>query len=581
MYRPPIAAITSTLSAAGLDAVLELDEFAHVERDGVEEMLAAYGKFVAEVIAPSDRAGDRFGVVFEPTSGTVEVAPEVRTAFESWVAGGWCGLGASAAHGGGGLPSLVALAAEEMLASANLALSLNPMLTQGAIHVLERRATEEQKARYLRPLVAGQWTGTMNLTEPQAGSDVGAITTRATEMGDGTWRIDGQKIFITWGDHELTENIVHLVLARTEGAASGTRGLSLFVVPKRRVDSDGAPAERNGVCCIGIEHKLGIHSSPTCTLEFRGAIGELIGEVGEGMSHMFVMMNAARLSVGLEGLAVSERAYQQALQYALERVQGRGPGSSAPSPIIEHPDVNRTLMLMSSSVDAMRMLLYSTAAAIDRARFHTNPDERSSSLARADLLTPLAKAWCTDEGVSNASHAIQVLGGAGFIEESGVAQRYRDARIAPIYEGTNGIQAIDLALRKVRRDRGQALGDLVAELRILLEAIAPLSVVASDTALLASEALDAVCEAAAWLISADEVDALASATAFLDLVASTVAGCLLVAPILKVHQSGDGENARLAIARWRFFVLQRLAGAASSVRSITTTAELSTSLLRL
>jgi alkylation response protein AidB-like acyl-CoA dehydrogenase len=561
-YRAPVASIWAALDAAGLAEVLALPHFAQQDPEDLVAVLEGFGAFAAEVLAPSDGPGDRHGAVLDPVTGRVSVAPEVSDAFAKWVAGGWAGLGADPEHGGGGLPRTIALAAEEMFASANMALSLNPMLTQGGIHLLETVGSPEQRARYLPGLVSGRWTGTMVLTEPQAGSDLGGVTTTAVPGPDGSWSLSGQKIFITWGEHELAENIVHFVLARTPDAPRGSRGLSLFLVPKHLVEPGGDAPERNGVRCIGVEHKLGIHSSPTCTLAFDRARAELVGEVGGGMACMFLMMNAARLSVGLEGLAVTERAFQQAHAYAYERTQGRAPGASSEgmTPIVEHPDVARMLVSMRSSIDAMRMLVYSTAVATDLARHHPDADARRAAQTRVDLLTPLTKAWCTDEGTRQASVAIQVHGGMGYVEETGVAQRLRDARIAQIYEGTNGIQAIDLVSRKVRRDGGAALRSLIADLEASLADVARLDGLGLAGPLgLASDALAAVVDAAAWLVAADERDALSGATPFLEMAATAVAGALMAQLLLRARTSGSDGGRPAVAARFSRFAIERLA----------------------
>ena len=600
-YRPPLPAISLALGAAGLTDELALPPFGSLSADDVSGVLDGFGRFAAEVLAPTDRIGDREGVDFDPATGAVTTPAAIRDAFERWVADGWAGLTAPREHGGGGFPTLVGVAAEEMFVAANLALSLNPMLTRSAVHVLAVRGTAEQQAVYLPRLVSGEWTGTMNLTEPDAGSDVGAVRTRAvpTDDGSGRWEVTGTKIFITWGEHDVAGNIVHLVLARTPGAPAGTKGLSLFLVPRNLVSSDGTVGERNRVRCTGIERKLGIHASPTCVLDFDSAVGELVGPEQGGMAAMFLMMNTARLSIGLEGLAVSERAYQQALAYARERRQGQAPspalpgsagspappgsagsaGSAAsavssasaeagdgPSPIIDHPDVRRMLLVMASGIDAMRVLLYTTAAATDTARHHPDPAVRSAAAARADLLTPLAKAWPTDEGVRLTSVAIQVHGGVGYVEETGIAQRYRDARIAPIYEGTNGIQAIDLVGRKVRRDRGEAMHALVTELASGLASIDPL-----DGLEHARAALDAVRKAADWLIDArSDEDWLAAATPYLELVSLSVCCGLFARQVAWARQHATPAEAAALAGRFTFFALERLAQAPSLFDPIAT-----------
>ena len=570
-YRPPLAAIDLALGAVGLADTLALPPFAQLSADDVASVLGGFGRFAAEVIAPTDRVGDVEGAQLDPATGLVTLPEAIGDAFRRWAADGWSGLAVSAEHGGGGFPRLVGLAAEEMFASANMALSLNPMLTQGAIHLLARWGSEAQRATYLPHLVDGTWTGTMNLTEPDAGSDVGAVRARAVPLPDGRWAITGTKIFITWGEHDVAENIIHLVLARTPGAPAGTKGISLFVVPRNHIGTGGVLGARSAVRCDGLEHKLGIHASPTCILDFDGAVGELVGPEHGGMAAMFTMMNAARLSVGLEGLAVSERTYQEALAYAQERRQGRGadtpPGESAP--IIEHPDVRRMLLLMASGIDAMRVLLYTTAAATDASLHHPDAAAQAEAAARVDLLTPLAKAWCTDEGVRLTSLAVQVHGGVGYIEESGVPQRYRDARIAPIYEGTNGIQAIDLVARKVQRDGGAALRSLVADL-----AVAGASLDGRDdtksAVILLDQALRAVEEATSWVLAAEATDDwLAAATPYLDLVSLATCGGLLARQARWAVTHRPVGEAAAVIGRFSFFAVERLATAPSLLEAIT------------
>ena len=568
-YTAPTTAIMRALGATGLDDVLALGAFDGLDVDGVADIVAGFGQLAGEVIAPSDAFGDAFGATLDQETGSVTVADAVGKAFDQWVHGGWPGFTAPAEFGGGGMPVAVGSALDEMFSSANLALSLNPMLSQGAIHLLEAWGTPEQQQRYLPALVTGRFTGTMNLTEPEAGSDVGALRTKAEPLDDGRWSITGTKIFITWGEHDLTENIIHLVLARTPGAPPGTRGISTFLVPAKVWGDDDSIGDRNGVTCIGLEHKLGIHSSPTCVLEFDGAIGEMIGPEHGGMAAMFTMMNSARLSVGLEGIGVGERAYQQAVAYAGERRQGRAVGADGdgPSPIIEHPDVRRMLLRMASGNEAMRLLLYRTAVANDLA--HHADDEVAAEGARAlaDLLTPLAKAWSTDEGVRLASVAVQVFGGVGYVEETGVAQRYRDARIAPIYEGTNGIQAIDLVTRKVRRDGGTALAALVADLRADVDAAADLVADAVGPVRAALDALDA---ATAWLVAADTPDAvLAAASPYLDLASLAVCGGLYARAVAWSHAHESAEVASGVAGRFAFYAHERVSVAPALMGTIT------------
>jgi alkylation response protein AidB-like acyl-CoA dehydrogenase len=430
-----------------------------------------------------------------------------------------------------------------MFVTANLAFSLNPMLTGSAITLLRDHGSDELRHTYLENLVTARWTGTMVLSEPQAGSDLGAIRTRAAENDDGSYRLNGSKIFITWGDHDLADNIVHLVLARLPDAAPGTKGISLFLVPKFLVDEDGEIGERNSVTTLSIEHKLGIHGSPTCVLSFEDATGYLIGEPNQGMRYMFAMMNQARREVGLEGLGISERAYQQALAYAQERHQGRTVGVSPPdtSPIIDHPDVRRMLMTMKAYNEACRALLYDTAAAAERSQRHPDPDVREAAAARVALLTPVAKAWCTDVGVAMTSIGLQVHGGMGFVEETGAAQHYRDSRITPIYEGTNGIQAIDLVLRKVPMNEGRVAGDYLDEIGALDDELALVSderfgVIRNRL----SDSLGHLREATAWLLAQEDPnDALGGATPYLELLGIVAGGFYLARLALAAADSDD------------------------------------------
>jgi alkylation response protein AidB-like acyl-CoA dehydrogenase len=556
-YRAPVPAIRRALRTVGIDDVLAQPDFDGVGFDDALLAVEEFGRFAAEVIAPTNRIGDTVGARFDPADGTVTMPPEITKAYRGYVETGWGALAAPAAEGGGGMPTLVGLVVAELFASANMALSLNPTLTHGAIDLLANWGTDTQRATYLPKLITGEWNGTMNLTEPDAGSDLGAVRTRASRNDDGTWAVTGSKIFITWGDHDTTDNVVHLVLARTVADAVGTRGLSLFVVPKFLVGADGSLGERNAVTCVGIEHKLGIHASPTCTLDFDAATGELVGEEGKGMAAMFTMMNAARLQIGLQGLAVAERAYQAARAFADERVQGRTVTGAAT--IVGHPDVRRMLLTMATGIDAMRLLLYRTAAATDLAHHHADDAARADAQALVEVLTPIAKAWSTDEGVRLTSLAVQVFGGMGYVEETGIAQLFRDARIAPIYEGTNGIQAIDLVGRKILRDGGAAIGALIADLRDGLAALDHLGErpAGTDHAIAAVDALE---QAVAWLLAhqEDQADWLAAATPFLDLAALAVA-----AGFLARHAAGVGDDGAdpVAIGRFSFFALERASAA--------------------
>ena len=482
MYRAPTRDLRFVLrELIGDDALKGCPAHADYSLDLVESILDEAGRFAENVLDPLYRSGDRDGARWSPEG--VASAPGFKAAYAQFVEGGWPSLRADPEFGGQGMPTLVGTAVEEFWGAANLSFKLCPMLTQGAVEALQQFGTPEQKAAFLSKMVSGEWTGTMNLTEPQAGSDLAAVRTRAVPDGN-HYRLFGQKIFITWGEHDYTPNIVHLVLARIDGAPPGVKGISLFIVPKFLVGADGEPAARNDVHCLSIEHKLGIHASPTCVMAYgqgEGAAGYLVGEAGRGLEYMFVMMNAARLSVGLEGYAVAERAYQQALEWSRTRVQGKPPVAPAagtagsapagPAPIIHHPDVRRMLLTMKSQVEAMRALALYTAWQLDLGHGHADPARRAAAQARGDLLIPIVKGWSTETGIELASLGLQVHGGMGFVEETGAAQPYRDVRITTIYEGTTAIQSNDLVGRKLARDRGQAVAALVADMQRELEAL--------------------------------------------------------------------------------------------------------------
>jgi alkylation response protein AidB-like acyl-CoA dehydrogenase len=468
-YMPPIADMLAALEClSGIDEIASLPGGEAADRDTLGAVLEEAGKFASEVLAPLNRVGDQSPSRLE--NGVVRTPPGFREAYRDFVGAGWNGLPFPERVGGQGLPASLAVVVGEMWNAANLAFSLCPLLTSGAVEALARHGSAEQQALYLPKLVAGTWTGTMNLTEPQAGSDVGAVRTRAEPDGD-HWRITGQKIYITYGDHDLAENVIHLVLARTPGALAGTRGISMFLVPKFLPDAAGNPGERNDLRPVSLEHKLGIHASPTAVMSYGddgGAVGFLVGGENRGMEYMFTMMNAARLHVGVQGIGLSERAYQAARTYAATRVQGKplGAKGEGPHPIVWHPDVRRMLLTIKATTEAARGLACYTAGQIDRARLLPDAARREAAQARVDLLIPLVKAWSTDLAVQNTSLAVQIHGGMGFIEDTGVAQFYRDARILPIYEGTNGIQAMDLIGRKLVRDGGKAVQAFIAEMRI-------------------------------------------------------------------------------------------------------------------
>ncbi|MEO6122508.1 MAG: acyl-CoA dehydrogenase [Ilumatobacteraceae bacterium] len=577
-YTAPIDAIVAALQLVGLDEVLALPTFDGIDIDAVREVLGGFGALANEVIAPTDRIGDTVGATLDVATGVVTTAPELARAFAEYTKGGWPALSASAELGGGGFPNSVATAVREMFGSANMALSLNPVLTGSAIELLELWGDDRQQDVFLTRLIDGTWTGTMNLTEPDAGSDLGAVRTTATPADDGTWLINGTKIYITWGEHELTENIIHLVLARAPEAPAGTKGISLFLVPKVLVDGNGGLHERNGVRALALEHKMGIHASPTCVLQFDDAVGELVGPLHNGMAAMFSMMNPARVAIGLQGVSIGERSLQQASSFAAERKQGRS-GNVNPAPIALHPDVQRMLLDITVTVRATRMLVYATSVAADIAAHHPDEAVRAAAQARADLLTPLAKAWATDEGVRTSSLALQVHGGMGFIEETGIAQHYRDARIAPIYEGTNGIQAMDLVGRKVSRDNGAAMTTLLDQIITTVDSASNVATLKSAADSL-RHAVDAVRAVTAWVVDtmrADSPAVLAGATAYLELAAKTVGAEFLLREALAAAESGAASADRLA-AQVQFFVIEHL-DRAPTVASITLGATLLTTAL--
>ena len=539
--------------------------FPDLDADLLGAILEGAGALASNELAPLNAVGDRLGVRLE--NGLVRAAPGFAEAYAKFVAGGWQGLAAHPAHGGQGLPRAVALAAYEPIHAANMAFGLAPMLTLGAIEALQAHGSPEQQATYLSRLVSGEWSGAMNLTEPQAGSDVGALVTRAEPAGDGAFRVTGQKIFITWGDHDMADNIVHLVLARLPDAPRGSKGVSLFIVPRRLPDAAGAPGAANGVRCIGIERKMGIHASPTCTMGFENAQGWLVGAPNSGLACMFTMMNSARLNVGLQGVAVAEAAYQKALAYARERRQGHAEGTpeKGPSAIVMHPDVRRLLMTMRAKIQAGRAICYATAVAADLADHGPDAEARAAASARADILTPIAKSFGSDTGVEVASLGVQVHGGLGFVEDGGAAQFYRDARIAPIYEGTNGIQAIDLIGRKLSGDGGAAMGALIADARNAARLLGDAGAVARNRvgARLAAGA-DALEEATAWLLRNPRRDRLAGASAYLTLAGEVVGATLVGEGLMRARPQDAARQEPAAL----FFAETVLAGAPARLSAI-------------
>ena len=557
-YHAPLPDMSFALKyGASLLPALEEGFLGDLTMDDVEAVLTEAGRMATEVLAPLDRVGDRLGASIK--DGVVTTAPGWKEAYNAWRKGGWSGLASPAEWGGQGLPQIVNAACTEMWNGACMAFGVGPLLTMGAIDALDAHGSDTLKRVYLEKLVTGEWMGTMHLTEPQAGSDVGALRTRAERAPDGTYRITGQKIFITYGEHDLTDNIIHFVLARLPDAPPGTRGISLFLVPKFLLNADGSPGTRNDVRAHSIEHKLGIHGSPTCTMVFGdegGAVGFLIGEENAGMVCMFTMMNRARLAVGLQGVGIAERATQQATAYARERKQGRTTGMSAKelAPIIAHPDVRRMLITMRALTQAARSICYATALALDRAERSSDKAERETAHARASLLTPLAKAFSTDIGIEVTSLGVQVHGGMGFIEETGAAQLYRDARIAAIYEGTNGIQAIDLVTRKLPLAGGTAVETYLGELRAIVEAVNATNDPALGwSGLRLEEALDSLTRATGWMMASLEKDvdqALAGATPYLRLFSLAAGGCLLAQQALAALRLNSEAGARVALARF-------------------------------
>jgi alkylation response protein AidB-like acyl-CoA dehydrogenase len=579
-YAAPLADMRFVLKElAGLDEIATLPGFDGAAPDLVDAVLEQAAKLAREVLAPLNTVGDR-----EPSrleNGVVRTPPGWKEAYRQYVDGGWNALPFEPEHGGQGLPWALAIAVAEMWNAANMGFALCPLLNVGAVELLQAHGSAAQQKIFLPKLVSGEWTGTMNLTEPQAGSDVGAVRTRAVRDGD-TWRISGQKIFITYGDHDMAPNVVHMVLARTEGAPAGIKGISLFIVPKFLVDEDGGLGARNDVRTVSLEHKLGIHASPTCVLSYGddgGAIGTLVGEENRGIEYMFTMMNNARLNVGLQGVAIAERAYQQARDYARVRVQGKPLGAKANGalPIIHHPDVRRMLLAMKAQTEAVRGLTYLTAGAIDRARRHPDPAVKFAEQRRADLLIPVVKAWCTDTGVEVASIGVQVHGGMGYIEETGAAQHFRDSRIAPIYEGTNGIQANDLVGRKLMRDEGAAAHAFIGEMKAILPLLA--ADAAEDALAIEAQlrpAIDALEHATERLLTMGSSSAAAAAAAavpYLKLF-GTVAGGWLMARSALAAQSylagGTGDLAfyKAKITTARFYAEQFLPNAAALVPAV-------------
>ena len=571
-YHAPVDDILFALkTAAGLDDLINRGSIS-VDADTIRAVIEEAGKFATEVLDPLNAVGDK--TTSKLVNGKVETPPGWAEAYKAFVDGGWGALPAAEAMGGQGLPEMVAMAVMEIWSSSNLSFSLCPLLTHAAIDAVAAEGSPELQRIYLSKMVSGEWSGTMNLTEAHAGSDLGALRTRAEKQPDGTYRIFGTKIFITYGDHEMTDNIIHLVLARLPDAPPGTRGISLFLVPKRLVNADGSLGARNDVVCASLEHKLGIHASPTAVMKYGekdGAIGYLVGEENRGLNTMFIMMNEARLGVGVQGVAIAERATQRAVAYAQERKQGRSANGKAGdmSPIIEHADIRRNLMTMKALTQAARAICLVTARELDVSHATKDPAAKAAAAARAALLTPIAKAFSTDIACEVASIGVQVHGGMGFIEETGAAQHYRDARILPIYEGTNGIQAIDLVMRKLPLEGGKVLAAYIGELRETVEEVRASN--RPDFGRMAERlgaAVDALEESSRWLgsqLQKNPEAALAGAQPYLRLFGLASGGNYLARGALAAARNGAMGSAAARIAVARFFA-ENLATAAPGLK---------------
>jgi acyl-CoA dehydrogenase len=581
-YRAPINDMLLALHhGAGLQAAVKAGHYGDFDSDIAAAVLEEAGRFASDVLAPLNRIGDENGIKLE--NAQVTTAPGWPDAYRRWTEAGWNAVSGSEAFGGQGLPLAINAVCTEIWSASNMAFGLCPLLTLSAIEALDAHGSEELKKIYLEKLISGAWTGTMQLTEPQAGSDVGALRTRAERAADGGYRLSGTKIFITYGDHDMTDNIVHFVLARLPDAPAGTKGISLFLVPKFLVNADGSLGARNDIYPSGIEHKLGIHASPTCTMTMGdkgGAVGYLIGEENRGMLCMFTMMNQARLGVGLEGVGIADRAYQQALAFAQERRQGRAAGSTGNGmdPIIVHPDIKRMLMQMRALTAAARTICYATAVALDISTRATDSKTRSAAAARGALLTPIAKAFSSDIGNEVTALGVQVHGGMGFIEETGAAQHYRDARITTIYEGTNGIQSIDLVTRKLAANGGAAVWTLLGELtEIVIRVETSNDPAFGTTGAKLRDALGSLDRTSRWLLermTSAPNEALAGATPYLRLFGSTLGGCMLAGEALAARDLGEGAgDPQRYVTLARFFAENITVQAAALERTVMDSAE--------
>jgi alkylation response protein AidB-like acyl-CoA dehydrogenase len=581
-YRAPLNDILLSLNhGAGLQAAVNAGHLGDYDADIAAAVLEEAGKFAADVLAPLNRVGDENGIKL--ADNKVTTAPGWPDAYQRWTAAGWNAVSGREDFGGQGLPMAINAACTEIWSAANIAFELCPLLTASAIEALDAHGSDELKRIYLGKLISGEWPGTMQLTEPHAGSDVGLLRSRAERAVDGSYRISGTKIFITYGDHDMTDNIVHFVLARLPDAPAGTKGISLFLIPKFLVNADGSLGARNDIYPSGVEHKLGIHASPTCTMTMGdegGAVGYLIGEENRGMLCMFTMMNQARLGVGLQGVGLADRAYQQALAYAQERKQGRAIGKTGEGAdaIIVHPDIKRMLLQMRAMTAAARTICYATAVALDVSIRAKDAKVRSAAAARAALLTPIAKAFSTDIGNEVASLGVQVHGGMGFIEETGAAQHLRDARITPIYEGTNGIQSIDLVTRKLGVKGGESVWALLEELSSIVKQVEASNDPAfGTTGAKLRDALAALERTSRWLLErlgTAPNEALAGATPYLRLFGSTLGGCMLANEALAARDLGDhlGDPKRY-VTLARFFAENVSVQASSLERTVIDSAD--------
>ncbi len=577
-YKAPVKDIVFGYEViVSYNVLNKISEFSDFSEDIVIPTMEECAKFSEEVLAPINAIGDQQGASIE--NGNVTMPEEFVDAYKKFIEAGWASISLPEEIGGGGMPITLSGGTLEILSTANLAFGLAPGLSAGAISAINFHGNQEQKDKFLPKLVSGEWTGTMNLSEPQSGSDLGTITTKAEKQDDGTYKVTGTKVWITFGEHNMTENIIHLVLAKVPGSPEGTKGISMFIVPKVVVNDDGSLGDNNNVSCISIEEKLGIHASPTCVMEYDGSVGYLVGEENRGLNYMFTMMNEARVWVGGQGLACASGALQGASQYARDRVQGRPVGMSKEdakkSTIIDHADVRRMLITIKSYVDAMRYLMYDNQLMLDLEYF-AEGELKEFGEERCGILTPITKAWISDLGVELSSIAIQVYGGMGYVEETGVAQYLRDSRIAPIYEGTNGIQALDLMFRKLPLDNGQAMQRLLADVNKVIDEMNEGGEVLSDMAQKLKVEVDRLSEVTLWLgskmLEGELVDASAGATPYLKMFGQVLGGYYMgKAAILatkKLEETGD-EYYNEKITLSKFYIEQLLPLASGYASSVT------------